>query len=236
MVFIISQNRHPFLWLRWLLPLLIVLIFGGRFFIMRGIIIASKSFPSAHNVALSSSERSAFQAKIADLEAERNHLYALLQNKDPLKKILFANVQLGGGYIFSDSLIIDKGVSDDVAVGDFVTTDDGLLVGSVIDRGPHWSAVASFTQLGRKVVVRGGGSKQIVFEMNGIGGGEAEVDLPISLDIKVGDVYWSGEHSDYIVGVVDHIDRSPTSQIQTVYMKPPISLIFLTRVVIHTKV
>lgn len=237
MTFISHQNRRPFIWLRWSLLVFFVLIFfilGGSSLIVRGALLVSK-ITSFSNSTVPLEQIAALQAKIADLEAERDHLSALLGDRGTLQKTTPAHVSLSGGYLFADSIVIDKGTNDGVVINDYVTTVDGMFVGPVVDAKSSWSRVAPFTQLGRKTVIRGGKNKEIIFEVNGIGGSEAEVDLPVSTDVKVGDVFWSGEYPDLVIGVVDRIDQSPARQIKTVSFRPPFAFKFLTIVDLHKK-
>jgi len=236
MVFIQHQNRRPILWLRFGILLFFVFlffIFGGKSLVIKGTIYLQNTLSFSKDI--STPEQTAMlKAKIADLEKERDNLNILIGNTYN-KNIVPANVSLGGGYLFSDSIIVDRGANSGVAIDDYVTTIDGMFVGKVISVGANWSSIVPFTRLGQKTVIRGGQNKEIVFEVSGIGGGETSADLPGSLDIKIGDIFWSGEYPDFIIGIVNGIDSSQAKQIQTVYFGPPVALKFLTFVNIHKK-
>src|SRR3989344_2119607 len=171
MTFIMHQNRRSFVWL-WrgifLFILFIFFVFGGRSIVIRGTIKISNFFSFSKNIEQQSSKLGALQAKITDLEADREHINELLTKTASSKKVIPANISLGGGYLFSDSIIIDHGTYDGVELGDIVTTNDGIFVGSVSESGVYWSKIIPFTQLGRKTVIRGGPNKEIIFEINGI--------------------------------------------------------------------
>ncbi len=239
MVFIIHQNRRFFVWLRWTFLLFFVLIFfilDGPSLIVRGSIMISKTFSFSNTEnTVSSAKIVALQAKIIDLEIEQERLKALLGNTERFNKIIPANISFSGGYLFSDSIVIDRGEMNGVAINDYVVTQDGIFIGSITRLEAYWSRAIPFTQLGHKTIVRGGQNKEIIFEVSGIGGGEAAVDLPVGMNIKTGDIFWSGEHPNFIIGIVDSIDASPAKQIQTVYFRPPIAFKFLISVNIHKK-
>lgn len=236
MNFIKHQNRQPFFLLRWVFIFLFIILFfalNGQSFIARGFIMISKNFSFFQNNN-SSDEITILKAKINDLETEQSRLNILLNTRDA-QKIVPARVTISGEYLFADSIIIDRGLKDAVAPGDFVTTSEGMFVGLVTTSETYGSRIIPFTQLGQKTVIRGGKNKEIIFEARGIGGGEASADLPVNIDIKVGDIFWSGEYPDFIIGIIHAIDRSPARQIETVYLKPPIAFKFLTSVYVHKK-
>lgn len=227
------SNRHVFFWLRVgiiAFALFVFFIFGGKSLVARGFSSVMRFILPERKVSLPYYV-SALEAKIKDLELNQARLQSVIGQAGSQKRFLAdAKVIFGGGYLFSDTITIDRGIESGIAKGDFVGTEDGILFGVIADTGTWWSRVAPFTQLGKKTMVRGGALKDIVFEVNGVGGGEMQAELPVSINLKVGDVIWSGDFVDRIVGMVERLDQSPASQVQNMIMRQPRALQSLIQV------
>ncbi len=220
----------------------VLLLFAAVFLVVHGPALVSRAVIAMHQwvvpqrTAAMPDEVTALQAKVKDLETENARINEIITRVgDSKKQFVFGHIVFGGGFLFTDTLSIDRGRESGIVSGDFVATKESILVGTIIQTGERWSTVAPFTQLGRKVLVRAGEKKDIVFEAMGVGGEEIEVDLPATVNLKAGDVVWSAEKPDYIVGLVDRLDSSSARQIQNVFIKPPIAFKALTDVEIYHK-
>lgn len=152
------------------------------------------------------------QARIADLEAERNTYSA-----QPV------SVLVSPGFVFSDSLLISGGTAYGTQKEDVVISSGGIAVGVVTEIGEKWSKAALLSRLGNVVVLRAGNAKEIVFEARGIGGGELRAELPSAIMLRAGDTVWLGSDPTYIAGLVDTVDHAPGRQLQQLIIRVPLS-------------
>jgi len=150
-------------------------------------------------------------------------LEALLVNSGP-QKVIPAKLSLKSEYVFSDVYMLDQGSQAGIKVGDLVTFKNFLMIGNVSETGPGWSKVTQFSALGESTVLRGGKEKDIVFEAKGAGAGILKSDLPVSVDLAVGEALWWGEGSEYLVALVEEIRRLEGSQLQEIIMRSPARL------------
>lgn len=222
-----SFSSHRFTW--WIrlgvLCLLgwIFFIFNGGHFIRQSVV-AVASLISRRSVS-ESQELSVLKAKVRDVEEENQMLKSVLAGRMVLPRpLVVATVRFGGGYLFLDTLFIDRGSSDGIALHNAALSDDGLVVGTVDDVGDSWSRILPFSKLGVKTVVRGGQKKDVIFELTGIGGGEMRADVPTAIRIKTGDILWWGENPAFAVGVVDRVNSAQTRQIGQVFVRQTRSL------------
>ena len=162
------------------------------------------------------------QARIADLEAERDTLQQL-SRAGMADNVLLAPVQLGPGFVLSDSLLLSAGQKQGVRQGDVVIVPGGIAIGVIAEAQENWSKAALFSRLGSIIMLRGGTAKEIVFEGWGVGGGGLRVELPSTVGLGVGDPVWLGSNPTYIAGLVDASDRAPGRQLQQLTIRIPIS-------------
>ena len=162
----------------------------------------------------------ALLAKIADLEKE----------KKPSPSIT-AKVIFGGGFLFSDTLVANKGSEDGVTIGDYATAYD-IVIGRVENTTARQSTIIPFSRFGEKVVIRLGAEKDIVLEGEGIGAGEIRIELPKDARVVPGDSVWWGEQNDYLVGLVNAIDTKEGRALAYAYIRNPFSLHALADIII----
>lgn len=227
-------NRRPLPWVKGGILFIFAMVFfllNGHSVVIRGIVYIG-SFFGGTNAPLSQ-EIVALRARIHDLEYENERYQKLFDMAS--RDVIPANIRLGGDYLFADTLIIDRGAADNVSIGDHVSTDEGMYVGTIVETGYRWSKIIPFTQLGRKTIVRGGPNKDMTFEITGIGAGEAEARLPFSIAINAGDILWDGSNPTMITGLVDRTEKPAASQIQTIYVRPSVSFGSLVHVLVHKR-
>ena len=162
------------------------------------------------------------QAKISDLETELEMLQRV-PHKDISNNMIWASVQMGPGFVFSDSIIIAAGTDRGIQQGDIAISPEGIVLGLTDQVGAGWSKVALLSRLGNTVTLRAGNAKEIVFEARGIGGGELYVEFPSEISLYVGDPVWLGSNGEYIAGLIDAVDNAPGRQIQRITIRVPIS-------------
>jgi cell shape-determining protein MreC len=238
----LAPKQQSFMWrFRMVIALLLFFVFmwigGGRLIVT---LLAKISAVMPHYIVSPkvSDEVAMFRARIADMERERD----LLNSTRGLDtNTIVAYVRIAPGFFFGDTLVIDQGAAAGVSVGDTVTTEDGIALGTIERVDTAWSSVLLLSRPGSKTTFRlslsenastSAPTKNILTEAEGVGGGEFRIDMPVSLSIEVGSVVWWGEHPNYPVGVVDRIDQSPARQMQSVFIRLPVSLSALSRVLV----
>ncbi len=238
----LAPKKHSFVWrLRVLLGLFLLIIFiliGGGRLLVTALVKLGALLPHYSASGGVSDEVATLRARISDLEHERD---VLSSARNRHANVIGAGVSIAPGFFFGDALVLDRGVSDGVTVGKMVTTEDGILLGTIEHSEAGWSSVLLLSRPGSKTTLRlslsessstSTPTKNILTEAEGIGGGEFRIDLPASLHIEPGSVVWSGEYPVYPAGVVDHVDQSPARQTVSVYIRLPISPSAISRVLV----
>ncbi|MDO8523573.1 MAG: rod shape-determining protein MreC [bacterium] len=160
--------------------------------------------------------------RIESLESENKILNAALGEK--IQKEIPAQIKLGGGYLFSDILLLNKGKGVGLKQGDLVFAKDKIYIGKILETGENWSKVQPIGSFGEKIIFRTGKDKEIAFEAVGAGRGELLAQLPKDTVIAVGDIIWLGEAPEYPVGLVSGIRKSEGREMQDVRITSPLSL------------
>lgn len=171
-------------------------------------------------------------ARISDLEEENKKLNELL-GKNTGKKIIPLALSFGGGYLFLDTFFL-KGGGDLVKAGDWVLKGE-IFLGKIVEVEKDFAKFKSIGSLGEKSVLREGENKDIVFEANGMGGGELKAEFPAYLALKVGDPIWWGEDPRFLVGLVEEVRVRETSPVAEIIILAPLKIERLSEVEILIK-
>lgn len=214
---------------------LLALIFlsGSRAFI-KNLIIKTSLFIAPEMASQQESMRDlALLLKIRDLTRENLKLKKILDIKSKTR-LIPANVILGGGYLFSDVILINQGENADVKVGDLVAYQN-VLIGKILEVGKDWSKAALLGRLGEKVVLRQDSpenGRAVPIETLGKGAGEFQAEIPAEVNLKIGDIFRSAENPEYIVAVADKIKDAPNGRFKEISLIAPISPSWLYEVTI----
>jgi len=163
---------------------------------------------------------------------ENETLRALLGRHTSLRMVL-ATVLSRPPFSPYDSLIIDAGSSDGVAVGDKVYASTDVLVGDVSEVYGHTAKVNLFSSAGRKVPVLVGPSA-IQVEAEGRGGGNFRATLPSEVGIEKGDPVRFAQSKLNVIGVIEEIIVDSTDSLQEILFKMPLALSELSYVEVGT--
>ena len=109
------------------------------FFSFEGAILTPLKFFPKRSERDASNEVLLLYQKISDLEAE-------LSSKNNLSGSISANVVFGGGYIFSDSIFLNKGSENGVSTGDFVVYKSSIALAKVEEVFPKYSKAVPFSE------------------------------------------------------------------------------------------
>ncbi len=142
-----------------------------------------------------------------------------------------AEIILGGGYIFTDTLLTNHGRNFGVETGDLAIVDNTVIVGKVSEVGDIWSKIEPFSSIRQKNTGRSGINKSILFsEIVGIGAGEMQGETVQETNIKIGDAMWWGENTNYMIGTVDKISKSDSGALETINIILPVPLRFISKI------
>lgn len=122
-----------------------------------------------------------------------------------------------------DTIVIEKGAKDGLKEGDKIYLSRQILVGSVEIVYDSYARVRLLTSPGQKteaVLSRTGDVVVLV----GYGGGSFKLILPISFDVKEGDLIVLPGSAHTIVGQVKSIKRDETSSFLTLLISLPIKI------------
>jgi cell shape-determining protein MreC len=170
-------------------------------------------------------EMSSFEPSLIMLDSlrkENDTLRALLGRHTSIRLIL-ATVLSRPPFSPYDSLLIDAGVSEGVAVGDMVYASTDILIGDVSDVYTHTAKVNLFSSPGRKFPVLVGPSALQV-EAEGRGGGNFRVVLPREVGVEKGDPVRFAQTKSNIVGVIEEIVIDSADSLQEILFKMPLSI------------
>lgn len=122
-----------------------------------------------------------------------------------------------------DTLVIDIGTSDGVALGNRVYTAGDTLVGDVVETYEHFSKVSLFSTPGRAVPILVG-SSTIATQAIGKGGGNFSAKIPADIKIHKGDTIITTQIRSHGFGVVQEILIDSSDSLQTILFKTPINI------------
>ena len=168
-------------------------------------------------------------ARIESLENENKTLKAAFG--ESAQKEIPAEIKLGGGYLFSDILLLNKGKSAGLNAGDIVFAKGRIYAGKISETGERWSKVRPVGSLGEKIFLRTGKDKEIMFEAIGAGRGELLAQLPKDIVLVLGEIVWFGEEPGYIVALLSSILTSEGRKIQDIRILSPLPLGSLAEVI-----
>jgi rod shape-determining protein MreC len=123
--------------------------------------------------------------------------------------------------VLSDTLVINKGSSDFISEGDIVLTEDRIFIGKV-EKVYNNRAVVSLSSF-PNFVLRGSISRNgDILEIKGLGGGTMKAVVPLSLDIKEGDLIEVNLPYTYAIAVVSVIEENLSAGSKNVLLLSPI--------------
>ncbi len=167
----------------------------------------------------------AVNAALPDRRATEENLQiqALAAKISELEKDLpssAARITFGGGFLFSDTLIIDKGSLDGIGPDSYASA-KGIILGRIDNIGPHTATIVPFSRFKEKTVVRMGSQKDVVLLGEGIGGGEIRIEIPQGFAITVGESAWWGGGSSHLLGIIASVDTKEGRAINYAFIRNP---------------
>lgn len=116
------------------------------------------------------------------------------------------------------TFIIAAGAQDGIVRGDIVLTPGGFVLGSVSDLDAHTATVRALFSPGNsvEVVVR-----DVAFETEGRGSGNARAEIPRGAGISVGDAAIVPRFNGRVAGIVGAIESASSSATETIFIRLP---------------
>jgi cell shape-determining protein MreC len=124
---------------------------------------------------------------------------------------------------------VSAGAHDAIAKGDLVLSSAGYVVGRIADVGETHTLVQTLFQTGSSIDVVIGNA---AVTATGEGGGNARVDVPRGIDVRVGDAVTAPTLGGHPVGIVGKVEAVSTTAEQKVYIVLPVNLSLLRLVFI----
>jgi len=144
----------------------------------------------------------------------------LFANED--KDFLLATILLRPGYGVNNSLVIDAGSKKGIKRGMPVTAFGAVLLGYVFEASSDISRIKliSFPEEEVNVFIDG----RIVAIAVGLGTENLEIILPRDVEIKVGDKVTTFGVNPFYLGIIERIEKEPTSAFQKAFFRLPINI------------
>ncbi|OGF59223.1 hypothetical protein A2652_00780 [Candidatus Giovannonibacteria bacterium RIFCSPHIGHO2_01_FULL_43_140] len=221
----------------WAALLALIFFSGSRAFVKNLIIKASLFLAPERESRQAGNQALALLIKIRDLEKENLRLQKAL-GVNAKTRLIPANAVFGGGYLFSDILLINQGWNAGIKIGDMVTYQNEVFLGRITEVGADWSKIGLLGRLGNKIILRQDAPENIQsipIEAIGLGGGEFQIEMPAETNLKIGDIFRSAENPEYIAGMVDKISFKSGDQFKEIGLISPLSPVLLNEVDIVSK-
>jgi rod shape-determining protein MreC len=154
---------------------------------------------------------------------ENADLKDLLGRKTSSSKTILASVLIKPSFSPYDTLIVDVGTDEGIAVGDMVSVDGNVFIGQISEVYANSSKVILYSSPDQKVLVLVG-SNNVLKEAVGIGGGNFKIELPREIDVKEGDSVMIPSISPNIFGIVEKVEYKEADSFQTVLFKNPVNI------------
>lgn len=168
-------------------------------------------------------DRTALDAYSYTLLREENDMLKEKLGRTPEKEFLLARVLATPGQSPFDTLIIDAGSAEGVALGMRIFTDGDFVVGEVTSVFGHSSVVTLYSAPGSElpVILASDGTPATLF---GEGGGNFLITLPRGTPISPGDLVNIPALAPEYAAIVDAVDRPEGESLAYVYLKLPMNI------------
>lgn len=130
-----------------------------------------------------------------------------------------------------DTMIIDAGLAEKVAIGDIVSAFETVAIGEIIEVFEHTSKVSLFSSPEKKTSVIIEGSN-ITTDIIGRGGGALVFTVPHDVVVTRGEMLVLPGIEHHVIGSVVNVEILPDAPFQTITAKLPINIFEIERVFI----
>lgn len=157
------------------------------------------------------------------LQTENDALRTELSYQKNPKSVITAQVLAKPSQSLYNSLIIDRGTADGILVGQLVTAQGFVGLGTVVTVSYHTATVQLFSgpQFSQNLVLQG---QNITLPAVGKGGGTFQIDIPHTTPVIVGDTLVFPNDPSVAVATVASIIFDPRDPFQTVIARVPVNI------------
>ncbi len=177
-------------------------------------------------------ENENLHAENVDLKNRMTNYQTLVDENNKIKELfgrttgqpsILASILVKPAQTIYDTLIIDAGIDEGVAIGKRVFASRTILIGEVSEVANHTAKVAMYSSSGHKmqVVVSG---KELFTEATGRGGGTFEMVFPREVEFPVGTEIVAPGITPYLIGLVDEVISDPRDPLQKVLLRSPVNI------------
>ena len=157
------------------------------------------------------------------LKNENADLKNILGRKNNSQKEILATILAKPFFSPYDTLVIDLGSADGIAVGDQVIALGNTYIGKISEVYSHSSKVTLYSSSGETIDVLVGTST-VEKTATGMGGGNFSLQMPVGSNVNIGDPIIIPSISANIFSTVEKIDSEPTDSFETVLFKNPVNI------------
>ncbi|MDB5225352.1 MAG: Rod shape-determining protein MreC [Candidatus Adlerbacteria bacterium] len=227
-----KSRRASRSWLWWVLPAALLiglaLAFKGPaaelfWRLLEPVVRARESLQYSEAVALRA-ELAAAQARLIDRDAlykENLDLKGRLGRNDTQTPRVLAGVLQRSPWVPYDTLLIDAGAAQGVAVGDWVSAGGQSLIGRVAEVQASTARVELFSAPGQVHQAMLGGTSTQPVAVEGQGGGSLQASVPAGTEVSVGDPIIFPGLGGGITALVSAVDARPGESFIVIYMRLP---------------
>lgn len=167
-----------------------------------------------------------YQAQQIELEALRDENIKLRTELDYIsnpQESIFAQVLAKPSQSLYNSLIIDRGSTAGIQVGQLVVTQGSIGLGTVARVAPYSATVMLFSgpQFNEDMVMR---NQNITVPAKGKGGGNFEIHIPREIEVSDGDILGLPYYPNISIGVVKSIVFDQRDPFQKVLARTPVNI------------
>jgi len=162
-------------------------------------------------------------AVLSDVLKKENEDLKNILNRKTEQKLILATILVKPFLSLYDTLVIDLGIQDGVAVGDKILADGDVYIGYISEVYANSSKVVLYSSPGEKVKVIIG-DNNVEKEAVGLGNGNFSVEMPREAGIKEGDAIVFPSISPNVFGVVEKVEFKETDSFENVLFKNPVNL------------
>lgn len=157
------------------------------------------------------------------LEQENQQLKEFIDRKDTPDGAIFATVLVRPNRLPYDTLLLNRGASDEIEVGSVVLAGEGTPIGVVRTITQNTSRVVLFSASGEssEVVI---GKRNTPALARGVGSGNFKIRLPRNVSISGGDIVQFSNFPGRVAGVVEKVDQKPSDPFQVILFKLPVNI------------
>lgn len=137
--------------------------------------------------------------------------------------ILFGSILEYGSLGSYDNIVISRGESDGVSIGDQIFIADNVLIGYVYESYSNTARVRLYSQSDSKIngILYPHGE---TLTASGNGGGNFIIQTPREIEVAIGDIFYSLNSPGNIIGVVQYVEFDPRDPFKQVYLSYPVDI------------